>query len=122
MPTYEYACSECDNRWEEVQRITADPLELCPKCGKKGAHRLISAGNFILKGSGWYSDLYSSPKPKAETSSSEGTATASADPAKASGTSESKAEKKTEAATTKESTTKAAPTPAKTGTSGTKSD
>jgi putative FmdB family regulatory protein len=63
MPTYEYACGACAHQWEEVQRITENPIEVCPKCGKPAAHRLISAGtNFILKGGGWYSDLYSSPK------------------------------------------------------------
>ena len=63
MPTYEYGCSACGQEWEEAQRITAPPTEICPKCGKPTAHRLISAGtNFILKGGGWYSDLYSSAK------------------------------------------------------------
>jgi len=86
MPTYEYGCGECGSQWEEVQRITAPPTEICPKCGKPAAHRLISAGTgFILKGGGWYSDLYSSAKPggnKAEssgtTSSDSGTKTESA--------------------------------------------
>ena len=65
MPTYEYLCSSCQNEWEEVQRISEDALEICPKCGKNTAKRQISAGNFILKGGGWYADLYSSsPKPK----------------------------------------------------------
>jgi putative FmdB family regulatory protein len=64
MPTYEYGCSACGRQWEEVQRITAAPTEICPACGKAAAHRLISAGTgFILKGGGWYSDLYSSAKP-----------------------------------------------------------
>jgi putative FmdB family regulatory protein len=63
MPTYEYACGACGHQWDEVQRITEPPLELCPKCAKSAAHRLISGGtHFILKGGGWYSDLYSSPK------------------------------------------------------------
>lgn len=63
MPTYEYACAACGNEWEEIQRITAPPTEVCPKCSKAAAHRLISGGtNFILKGGGWYSDLYSSSK------------------------------------------------------------
>lgn len=66
MPTYEYACGACGHQWDEVQRITEPPLELCPKCTKSAAHRLISGGtNFILKGGGWYSDLYSSPKAAA---------------------------------------------------------
>jgi putative FmdB family regulatory protein len=63
MPTYEYACSACGNEWEQTQRITEPPVEQCPKCAKATAHRLISGGtNFILKGGGWYSDLYASPK------------------------------------------------------------
>lgn len=63
MPTYEYACSACGHAWEQVQRITEAPIEVCPKCAASAAHRLISGGtNFILKGGGWYSDLYSSPK------------------------------------------------------------
>ena len=67
MPTYEYGCGACGHQWEEVQRITEAPRELCPKCGKSTAHRLISAGtNFILKGGGWYSDLYSSPNASSE--------------------------------------------------------
>ncbi len=61
MPTYEYACGACGSQWEETQRITAPPTEVCPKCAQSSAHRLISGGtNFILKGGGWYSDLYSS--------------------------------------------------------------
>jgi putative FmdB family regulatory protein len=63
MPTYEYACSNCGNVWEEVQRITADASDTCPKCGQKTAKRQINGGNFILKGGGWYADLYSSSKP-----------------------------------------------------------
>jgi putative FmdB family regulatory protein len=63
MPTYEYACAACGNEWEQVQRITEPPVELCPKCAASTAHRLISGGtNFILKGGGWYSDLDASPK------------------------------------------------------------
>ena len=63
MPTYEYGCTACGSEWEELQRITEPPIEVCPKCGKNTAHRLISAGTgFILKGGGWSSDLYSSAK------------------------------------------------------------
>src|SRR5579862_7695469 len=66
MPTYEYACSQCGHAWEEVQRITESPVEVCPSCKTKSAHRQISGGNFILKGGGWYADLYSSAKPAAK--------------------------------------------------------
>jgi putative FmdB family regulatory protein len=60
MPTYEYVCSECKNQWEEIQKISEPALDTCPKCGKQTAKRQISGGNFILKGGGWYADLYSS--------------------------------------------------------------
>ncbi len=63
MPTYEYACTDCGNEWEEIQKIVEPALEDCPKCGKKTAKRLITGGTFILKGGGWYADLYSSSKP-----------------------------------------------------------
>lgn len=66
MPTYEYLCSSCQNAWEEMQKISEPALEVCPKCHQKTARRQISGGNFILKGGGWYADLYSSTKPAAK--------------------------------------------------------
>lgn len=74
MPTYEYGCASCGSEWEEIQRITEPPIEVCPKCGKPSAQRLISAGaGFILKGGGWYSDLYSSAKPSGNKDESKST-------------------------------------------------
>jgi len=76
MPTYEYACGACGHQWEQVQRIVEAPIEVCPKCAQSAAHRLISAGtNFILKGGGWYSDLYSSSKPGAKATAEAGSPT-----------------------------------------------
>lgn len=63
MPTYEYACATCGHQWEEIQKISEAALTDCPECKKATAKRLISGGSFILKGGGWYSDLYSSAKP-----------------------------------------------------------
>jgi len=60
MPTYEYACSNCGHTWEDFQKISADPAKECPNCHQQTAQRQISGGNFILKGGGWYADLYSS--------------------------------------------------------------
>ncbi|MBL8720429.1 MAG: zinc ribbon domain-containing protein [Myxococcales bacterium] len=54
MPTYEYACRACGHHFEEIHKISDPPVEVCPKCGEKQAQRLISQGNFILKGGGWY--------------------------------------------------------------------
>lgn len=73
MPTYEYVCESCGNEWEAEQSIKADPLKECPKCAQQTAKRQISRGTgFILKGGGWYSDLYSgASNSKSESKSSE---------------------------------------------------
>ncbi|MEI7891502.1 MAG: zinc ribbon domain-containing protein [Myxococcales bacterium] len=92
MPTYEYACSSCQHHWEEIQRITADPIDLCPQCTQRTARRQISGGTFILKGGGWYADLYSSPKAKKSESSGESTK-----PAESSSAEGAKSETKTDA-------------------------
>jgi putative FmdB family regulatory protein len=63
MPTYEYVCTSCKNLWEEVQKISDPAIKKCPKCAKRTAQRQISGGSFILKGGGWYADLYSSATP-----------------------------------------------------------
>lgn len=64
MPIYEYKCATCESQFEYMQRITEDPRTECESCG--GAlERLLSLTSFQLKGSGWYRDLYSSPKPEA---------------------------------------------------------
>lgn len=61
MPTYEYACTSCAHQWEFEQSIKEDPIKECPSCHAQSARRQISRGTgFILKGGGWYSDLYSS--------------------------------------------------------------
>jgi putative FmdB family regulatory protein len=65
MPTYEYACTSCSHEWEAEQSIKEPALTDCPQCSRSTARRQISRGTgFILKGSGWYSDLYSSSSNK----------------------------------------------------------
>jgi putative FmdB family regulatory protein len=79
MPTYEYSCDACKHGFEIEQRITADFLRVCPKCKKPKLTRLVGTGNFILKGSGWYSDLYSGSGNKpSESSSAESASTSEA--------------------------------------------
>ncbi len=64
MPTYTYRCETCEEVFEIKQRITEDPLENKPDCEKEecSVQRIITNGNFILKGAGWYRDGYSSKK------------------------------------------------------------
>jgi putative FmdB family regulatory protein len=53
MPTYEYACRECSNRFETWQKMTDDPLTTCPECGGPIRRVLFPAG-VVFKGSGFY--------------------------------------------------------------------
>ena len=65
MPTYEYRCHACDNKWEEFQSIKVEPTKKCPKCKKAKAERIISAGGGILfKGTGFYQTDYRSESYK----------------------------------------------------------
>ncbi len=68
MPIYEYACDKCGHEFEREQRITDDPVKTCPECRSRKVKKLISQTSFVLKGGGWYSDLYSSSKGKDDAS------------------------------------------------------
>ena len=85
--TYDYVCTACSHAWEAEQRISEPALTDCPECHQASAKRQISGGlGFILKGGGWYSDLYSSAKPPTD----------SAKESKSETKTESKSETKTE--------------------------
>jgi putative FmdB family regulatory protein len=58
MPTYEYECEECGHRFEQLQKMSDDPLRECPECGGP-VRRLIGAGSgVIFKGKGFYATDY----------------------------------------------------------------
>ncbi|MBH0198058.1 MAG: FmdB family transcriptional regulator [Nitrospira sp.] len=71
MPTYEYQCDSCSNKFEAKQSMKDDPLSACPKCGQ-AVRRLISSPGIMFKGSGWYVTDYSSKlkPPSGETADS----------------------------------------------------
>jgi putative FmdB family regulatory protein len=82
--TYEYICGACGHQWEAEQSIKDRPLEKCVSCGKSSAKRLVSGGTgFLLKGGGWYADLYASAnaKPAASSEKSDKSEKADAKPA-----------------------------------------
>jgi putative FmdB family regulatory protein len=67
MPIYEYECSQCHQTSDALQKVNDPPPETCPKCGARNTlSRLLSRTSFVLKGGGWYADLYSSSKPKSD--------------------------------------------------------
>src|SRR6266849_2081445 len=53
MPTYEYACRNCSHRFETRQKMTEEPLTICPECGGNIRRVLFPAG-IVFKGSGFY--------------------------------------------------------------------
>lgn len=97
MPIYEYTCQSCEKLSDVLQKVSDPAPEACPQCGAEGTlSKVVSRSSFVLKGGGWYSDLYSSTKkdgggkdssaPAATTSStststSASSATSSATPA-----------------------------------------
>ncbi len=53
MPTYQYACTECGDRLEVVQRFSDDPLSVCAACGGR-LRKVFSPVGIVFKGSGFY--------------------------------------------------------------------
>jgi putative FmdB family regulatory protein len=53
VPTYQYACTECGDRSEAVQRFSDDPLTVCSACGGK-LRKIFSPVGIVFKGSGFY--------------------------------------------------------------------
>ena len=62
MPTYDYECQDCHERFEIFQSITEEPIKNCINCNGK-IKRLISGGSgLIFKGSGFYITDYKNKK------------------------------------------------------------
>ena len=63
MPIYEYQCDHCNDVFEIFHKIDEDCKVACPEC-LGPAKKIISATNFILKGSGFYVNDYPSKSRK----------------------------------------------------------
>jgi putative FmdB family regulatory protein len=53
VPTYSYACTECDNKFDVVQAFSDDALTECPKCDGR-LRKLFGKVGVVFKGSGFY--------------------------------------------------------------------
>lgn len=96
VPTYQYACTECGEPLEAVQKFSDPSLTECPVCGGR-LRKVFSAAAIVFKGSGFYrTDSRGSSKGSATVAATDSTK-------KSESTSESKSETKTE---TKSETTK----------------
>jgi putative FmdB family regulatory protein len=62
MPTYEYECEKCGNKFDLFQSMKDAPICECPKC-KGSVVRLMGMGSgIIFKGSGFYETDYKKKK------------------------------------------------------------
>jgi putative FmdB family regulatory protein len=76
VPTYQYACTDCAERLEAVQKFSDDPLTVCPSCGGK-LRKVFSPVGIVFKGSGFYrtdsrADRKGSEAPAASSNGSDG--------------------------------------------------
>ncbi|HEX6919277.1 MAG TPA: FmdB family zinc ribbon protein [Actinomycetes bacterium] len=53
MPTYQYACTECDHGFEAVQSFSDDALTECPQCDGR-LRKVFNSVGIVFKGSGFY--------------------------------------------------------------------
>lgn len=81
MPIYEYQCDRCNELFEIFHKIDEECKVACPKC-LGPVKKLISATNFVLKGSGFYvNDYPSESRKEGKKKEKEGTKESSTSPA-----------------------------------------
>ncbi|AZZ83158.1 FmdB family transcriptional regulator [Gordonia alkanivorans] len=69
MPTYSYACTECDNKFDIVQSFSDDSLTECPQCTGR-LRKLFNSVGIVFKGSGFYRTDSRSGSSSSDTASS----------------------------------------------------
>jgi putative FmdB family regulatory protein len=85
VPTYSYACTECDNRFDIVQAFSDDALSTCEKCSGR-LRKLFGNVGVVFKGSGFYRN---DSREAAKTSSSASSSSNSSSSSEGSGSSDS---------------------------------
>lgn len=72
MPTYEYLCETCSHRFEVWQKMSDEPLQVCPECGRH-IRRVFYPAGIVFKGSGFYkTDHGNGPVPEGKKSEGNG--------------------------------------------------
>jgi putative FmdB family regulatory protein len=83
VPTYQYACTDCDHAFEQVQSFTEDSLTTCPQCEGR-LRKVFNAVGVVFKGSGFYrTDSRSDSKSSSATTTASTTSSSSSSPAPA---------------------------------------
>lgn len=79
MPTYEYK-REDGSRFEVSQKMSDDPLTICPTTGQKVKRVISGGGGVVYKGEGWYVTDYKNGGKKAESNSTKESSSADSKP------------------------------------------
>lgn len=88
MPIYEYDCTNCNHKFDLIQKINDEPATQCPTCLMNTAVKLVSAAGFQLKGTGWYAtDFKNKPSSDKKNTTTETKAAPSVDSSSATTTS-----------------------------------
>jgi putative FmdB family regulatory protein len=82
MPIYAYKCSACGHAQDVLQKMSDEPLAVCPACHGATYSKQVTAAGFQLKGSGWYVTDFRDGGKKADKSADKAadTSTAAATP------------------------------------------
>ncbi len=83
MPTYAYACTQCEHHFEIVQSFTDDTLTVCPECEGR-LRKLFNTVGIVFKGSGFYRTDSRGAEPSGSKSSASSTASGDAGATKSS--------------------------------------
>ena len=106
MPTYEYVCRACSNRFETWQKMTDESLTTCPECGGVIRRVLFPAG-VVFKGSGFYkTDHNGSSSVTSENGNADKSEKAKSDKAGKEGETKAASESKSSESSTETSSTK----------------
>ncbi|UPW03600.1 FmdB family transcriptional regulator [Rhodococcus pyridinivorans] len=90
MPTYSYACTACDNKFDIVQSFSDDSLTECPQCEGK-LRKLFNSVGIVFKGSGFYRTDSRSGSTASESASTSSTTSSSSESSSSSSSSTSSA-------------------------------
>jgi putative FmdB family regulatory protein len=94
VPTYSYACTACDHRFDAVQSFSDDSLTVCPECGGR-LRKVFNAVGVVFKGGGFYrtdsrsGSSASVPAANSDSSGSSGSGSSPSTPATSGSTSTS---------------------------------
>ncbi|EFV14193.1 FmdB family zinc ribbon protein [Segniliparus rugosus] len=94
MPTYSYACTQCDNRFDIVQSFSDPSLTVCEQCQGR-LRKVFDSVGVVFKGSGFYRTdargsggaSTNSSKPSSESASSSSAAAPATSTASSAGSS-----------------------------------